>query len=326
MMKGLGEFVQRGLAFCVCFPKVLPQKSVRPDANQRHGRARFGQPHTFGLQRLAFTEINCLVMTETSRTPAQLRNMFGANLRSLATAYPSISDLSRQLGINRTQFNRYLSGESFPRPDVLARICSFFGVDARVLLEPVDSLKSSSDPVNNSFLRNFVGAGVQNLPEDVFPSGFYRFSRRSFVNLDTYVLGLVHIRRDGPNTFLKGYESKEAMRMQGLPTDPASREFRGLVMQQEDGIAIVAARSNSMTCSFNYLSRVASFENNYWVGYVTRTVPESVSGLRATRLVYEYLGFELSAVLPALRASGFCKVDALLPFHRRLLQPGTDFL
>ena len=61
--------------------------------------------------------------------------MFGANLRQLAADYPSISDLARQLGINRTQFNRYLSGESFPRPDVLARICRFFEIDARVLLE-----------------------------------------------------------------------------------------------------------------------------------------------------------------------------------------------
>jgi transcriptional regulator with XRE-family HTH domain len=64
--------------------------------------------------------------------------MFGSNLRSLAKGYTSISELSRQLGINRTQFNRYLSSESFPRPDVLARICFFFEVDARVLLESVD--------------------------------------------------------------------------------------------------------------------------------------------------------------------------------------------
>ena len=268
---------------------------------------------------------NSPVMTDTPRTPAQLRNMFGANLRSLAADYPSISDLSRQLGINRTQFNRYLSGESFPRPDVLARICSFFEVDARVLLEPVGSIDNSSDPVNNDFLREFVGAGVMNIPEEVFPSGFYRFSRRSFVNIDRFVIGYVHIRRQGPNTFLRGFEAKEALAIQGLPTNIKAREFRGLVMQQEDGIAIAASRHNSMTCSFNYLSRVASFENNYWVGYVTRTVPESVSGLRATRLAYEYLGNDLKTVLPAVRQTGFCSEDELLPFHRRLLQPGSAF-
>ena len=79
-------------------------------------------------------------MPEMRRSPAELRSMFGENLRILANDYPSISELSRQLGINRTQFNRYLSGESFPRPDVLWKICDFFEVDARVLLEPVQNI------------------------------------------------------------------------------------------------------------------------------------------------------------------------------------------
>jgi transcriptional regulator with XRE-family HTH domain len=81
-------------------------------------------------------------MSKELKKPAELRSMFGSNLRSLAKGYTSISELSRQLGINRNQFNRYLSSESFPRPDVLARICFFFEVDARVLLESVDHMQS----------------------------------------------------------------------------------------------------------------------------------------------------------------------------------------
>ena len=74
------------------------------------------------------------------RTPAELRSMLGANLRQLADRYPSVAELCRQLGVNRTQFNRYLSGESFPRPDVLDRICRFFDVDARILLKPLEEI------------------------------------------------------------------------------------------------------------------------------------------------------------------------------------------
>ena len=251
--------------------------------------------------------------------------MFGANLRKLAEGYPSISDLSRQLAINRTQFNRYLSGESFPRPDVLARICAFFDVDARVLLEPVDRINHARDPISSPFLRNFIGAGAYDVSEDLFPSGYYRFSRRSFIDRDLFIVALVLVTRDGPFTQLRGFETKEAMRIQNLPEDARSREFRGNVMQQEDGIAIIAARSNAMTCSFNYLSRVASFQNNFWVGYVTRTVPETVDGLRATRLVYEYLGKRVSDALPARRTAGFCDEDNLQPFHKRLLRPDIPF-
>lgn len=264
-------------------------------------------------------------MAQNLQSPAQLRAMFGANLRQLSASYPSISDLSRQLGINRTQFNRYLAGESFPRPDVLARICSFFNVDARVLLEPVDQIGSKDDPISDPFLRDFVGPGVRGVASENFPSGFYRFSRRSFVDLDIFVVGLVHIRREGANTFLRGFEARDAMRLQDLPTGVAEREFRGLVMQQEDGIAIVAARSNSMTCSFNYLSRAASFTNNFWAGYATRTVPEATGGMRVTRLVYEHLGDKAAQAIGPARSRGFCG-DADLPdFHRRLLQPDKEF-
>ena len=78
-----------------------------------------------------------------------------------------------------------------------------------------------------------------------------------------------------------------------------------------------------MTSSFNYLYRVASFENNYWVGYITRTVPEEVGKPRAVRMVYEYLGAKVANALPVARKTGFHTIDELPPFHRRLLRPDT---
>ncbi len=264
-------------------------------------------------------------MTHTNRSPAELRNMFGTNLRMLARKYPSISELSRQLGINRTQFNRYLSGESFPRPDVLDRICTFFEVDARILLDPVDSISNGGQILDGPFLSDFLGIGVQNVPEQAFPSGFFRFTRRSFISDTKFVTGLVFVfRRDG-QTFIRGFEAKEAMTQQGLPSDSASREFRGYVTQQEDGIAMVISRRKAMTCSFNFLSRVSSFENNFWVGYVTRTVRESPTSTRATRMVYEHLGRDSKKVFQAAHAAGFVAEEDLTPFSRRLLQIDDPF-
>ena len=264
-------------------------------------------------------------MSKVSRSPTELRNMFGANLRELAREYPSISELSRQLGINRTQFNRYLSGESFPRPDVLERICSFFDVDARILLDPVNSIDTKGQVLNGSVLNDFLGPSVSLLSEDTFPSGIYRFSRRSFVKDHQYLLGLSLIFRQDGVTYVKGFEAKDAMRHQGLPTDPHSREFRGYATRQDDGVALVIARRGALTCSFNYLSRVASFENNFWVGYVSRTVRESPSGTRATRMVYEHLGHNTGEILAAARQTGFVSESGLMPFHRRLLQVETPF-
>lgn len=259
------------------------------------------------------------------RTPAQLRNMFGANLRTLSENYRSISALSRELGINRTQFNRYLSGESFPRPDVLARICDFFHVDARVLLEPVDQITRDEGPVASKFLKDFMGETVRVVPEEDFPSGFYHFSRRSFVKETDFVRGLVHVTRQGNSTFLRGYEPKAAMAMQGIPPTPAAREYRGFVLKVEDGVTVMTARRGGITASINYLNRVTSFENNYWVGFVARTVRENSTATRMTRLVYEHLGHDPARILKEARAAGFCLFDALIPFHQRLLQPNDPF-
>ncbi|MHA6344857.1 helix-turn-helix domain-containing protein [Roseivivax sp. CAU 1761] len=263
-------------------------------------------------------------MMADERSPAELRDMLGANLQLLAASAESISALCRELGINRTQFNRYRAGESFPRPDVLYRICRYFDVDARILLEPVEKLRATSvDLLHHPEIAEFVGAGSVVLDESQFPSGFYRFSRRSFVAPDRYLRGLVYVyRRDG-YAFIRGYEAKEAMRQQDLAPTPRNREFRGFLMPQESGIAALVSRRDALTISFNFLSRVPSFENNYWVGYVTRTVPESASGHRVTRLVYEYLGRRGDRVRGAARETGLCSAEALPVFHRTQLKTET---
>jgi hypothetical protein len=257
--------------------------------------------------------------------PAQIRTIFGDNLRLLAQDEPSITILASKLGINRTQFNRYLTGESFPRPDILARICAFFNLDARILLEPLADIVPARSPSLGNYMNEFLVSNTQAIPESLFPNGFYRFTRRSFIDRSVFVLGLVYIFRDGEATYLRGYETVEAMKMQSLPTSPKLREFRGVVLQQEEGIAIIAARKNAMTSSFNYLNRAASFGNNFWVGYITRTIPEDAAGMRVTRLVYEHLSQDAATVLQASRAKGFYPIQDLAPFHQRLLRPDQNF-
>lgn len=264
-------------------------------------------------------------MARNTRAPTELRNMFGENLRVLSRGHPSISELARQLGINRTQFNRYLGGESFPRPDILDRICSFFGVDARILLEPVDTLRTGNDILDGRFLEDFLGNSSRDIPEDIFPSGFYRFSRRSFVSQGHFVIGLVYVFREDGATYIRGYEAREAMRQQGLPVSSPSREFRGFFTRQEDGVSALIARRNAHSATFNYLGRVASFENNFWLGYVIRPVPEFVTGMRAVRMVYEHLGSATGDILSTARRAGLVEEADLMAFHRRLLRLDEPF-
>ncbi len=263
---------------------------------------------------------------EPELSPAELRSVFGANLRKLGSSAASISALCRDLGINRTQFNRYLAGESFPRPDVLHRICTFFDVDARILLEPVDDIAEAPQSLmSHPFLADYVGAGMLGLGEEDFPSGFYRFSRAAFSEESRFVVGVVRIFRKDGMTFLRGFEPKEALAMYDLPTDAASREYRGLVLQQAEGIAALVSRKGAVTTSFNYLSKAGGLANHFWVGYAVRTTPENHSGRRAARLVYEYLGTDTHKVLAAARGSGYRTAKELVPFHRQQLRVDEDF-
>lgn len=255
-----------------------------------------------------------------------LRSIFGSNLRHLSGNYASIAGLCRELGINRTQFNRYLSGESFPRPDVLHRICCFFGVDARILLEPVQEIPPGQrDILDHPAVSAFIGRGAVTVTEEEFASGFYRFSRPSFTDDQLFVIGLVYVFRADGFTFIRGFEPKEAMIQQGLPTSPANREFRGVVMRQDQGVAALIARHGALTCTFNFLSRVTAYENNFWEGYATRTVRESLSGRRAARMVYEHIHGNTAAILATARKAGFATRDELYPFHAKLLQLDIPF-
>ena len=258
--------------------------------------------------------------------PAHLRSIFGQNLRHLASMYPSVAGLCREMGLNRTQFNRYLAGESFPRPDILHRICQFFGVDARVLLEPIARTRHRTrDVLSHPALEGFLDARTIRVPQSRFPSGFYRFLRRSFIGEEDFVQGLVHVSRRDGHTLLRGYDPRDAAGKQGPALRAEDREFRGLVMRQEEGVMAIVNHRGALGCSFNFLTPETAFQSNLWEGYATRAVRERVTGCRAVRMIYEHLGNDLAAALAAARGAGLIPVGDIPRHHRRLLQIGRDF-
>ncbi len=62
-------------------------------------------------------------------------NNFSSNLKFLCGFYSSISEVCRKLEINRQQFNRYLSGKSFPSYKNFKKICDFFGIEGEEIIK-----------------------------------------------------------------------------------------------------------------------------------------------------------------------------------------------
>jgi len=54
---------------------------------------------------------------------------FSRNLRLACSFHPSIAQVCRRLGVNRAQFNKYLSGAARPSAHTLRRISDFFGLE-----------------------------------------------------------------------------------------------------------------------------------------------------------------------------------------------------
>lgn len=54
---------------------------------------------------------------------------FRRNLTFICRYFESISYICRRIGMNRQQFNKYLSGKSFPSRKTMRRLCDYFGVE-----------------------------------------------------------------------------------------------------------------------------------------------------------------------------------------------------
>lgn len=58
---------------------------------------------------------------------------FAENLRAMCARHGSIAAVCRALGMNRQQFNKYLSGSTLPNVATLEKICVFFGIESESL-------------------------------------------------------------------------------------------------------------------------------------------------------------------------------------------------
>lgn len=72
----------------------------------------------------------------TGHAAAAAPDDFSRNLRLACSYHPSIAGVCRRLGVNRPQFNKYLSGATRPSAHMLQRICDFFGVEPDEIVLP----------------------------------------------------------------------------------------------------------------------------------------------------------------------------------------------
>ena len=170
--------------------------------------------------------------------------VFGENLRLLCKTRPSIASVCRDLDINRVQFNRYMSGHSFPKPNVLQQICDYFLVNSRIYLEPLtpDDLERVERGQSQSVVqaqRSYLHQAVDyfergialTVSQSELPDGIHCFWRRSFSELETASCNLISIKTvEGVRVF-KSLELLKSQRNRAEISGRSTPSSRGVVMR-----------------------------------------------------------------------------------------------
>lgn len=240
---------------------------------------------------------------------------FARNLRLLCGYYPSIAEVCRRLGINRPQFNRYLSGRFRPGGHTLRRLCEFFGVDVHEVLLPSAQFErlvqvrprrpASADSAGAvaPHLAHLQAIGTAGLDRFL---GFYFETYLSMAYPGQVLRTLVAFERQGDRVV---YQRTE--RLVEHPNDkPYHGRYLGLVHLLGDRIFL----SDHETLTGLEMTQTILFPS--YRNRVTRLtglrLGVSGSGERTpccARVVYEYLGRSVN-LRQALRLCGLYAPDA----------------
>ena len=259
-------------------------------------------------------------------SPSEIRNIFSQNLRILCKSRGSVSEVCRAIGVNRTQFSRYLAGDAFPRPDLLLRLCDYFEVDANILIRPV----ALSDEAPQDILASTLSQYAKLLPgteygvsQQHLPSGIYRQWRRSFMWPQYIFSGLCRISREGAVTRWKSYEpaasnyllldDRPAMPERGLNKTIQVRRHLGYAIRINQTVCILGAPPDGPVMRFSTLQPGFGGNQDLWSGYCALLRSPQENALTVVPSIFERLNVNTFSALLTLGRSRYFYEPGELP-------------
>jgi transcriptional regulator with XRE-family HTH domain len=238
-------------------------------------------------------------------TPAALRQVLGDNLRLLCRDLGSVTKLCTEIGVNRTQFKRYISGEAFPRPDVLYRICTRFGVDANILLHPIQPrVRDLMEVATDALYRNVMSLNRRPFDHYLLPDGMYHFWRMSFQKPGKVYSGIAWIHtRDG----VKHWKATDVF---ADPVRAGTRRFarisqsKGVMFQHFDGVSLICATSIESTFNLTFFEYGLAGQTRYYTGLSFLTRRRTMDSNRLSITVMEKLPDDAAVWRRVARTAG----------------------
>ncbi|WP_417249046.1 hypothetical protein [Celeribacter sp.] len=257
-----------------------------------------------------------------SETPAEIRRHFSRNLAELVKEAPSVASVCRDISLNRTQFNRYLAGESFPPPDVLTRICDRFSVSSRIINEPLSDIRRSTlfdlrSKADISPIINKIWKDRRNrLPDGLY--GYYIGDTRNNTSVIRR-LARIHTLDNGVKVF-KCAVSYEFARDSGQSTHWRDRVYTGMFFGHTDAFSLVTSSSYSPLmyyCLFETGLRGLPF---FYPGTLVATQSQRPDQRQIVPALLERLRGGMAEYRHYRKRIGHCEVKHLDPLQREFFE------
>lgn len=244
-----------------------------------------------------------------------MREDFSKNLRLLCSYYRSIAEVCRKIPINRSQFNKYLSGSSLPSNFILRQICDFFGVEEYEIFLPHEQFSSIVQVrpkiTSPSGLEKFLPSvqGLRNQSDGRLEKyhGFYYETYFSMAFPGQILRNLVSIVVDDEGAH---YQRIERVKPGEGRTRLCKSRYRGFAFFLTDRIFMVdyeALTENEMTQTILYPTYKSQID--LLAGLKRGVSASDIREPACARVIYEYLGSHVN-LRAALKKCGLYAADS----------------
>ncbi|WP_108365595.1 helix-turn-helix transcriptional regulator [Limnohabitans sp. Bal53] len=256
---------------------------------------------------------------------------FVNNLKLACSYYPSVSEVARKVGINRQQFMRYLSSESYPSRHNLRKLCDLFGVDEFELLMPVHQFR------NLLRLKKERDEGLVKLPPLLPPLLQLVQRQRAELSKNLGYFHVYYLSASRPGSVLKSlihiyewqeftlYKRIERLKVPGSKGQAELYKYSGMVGVVGDRLHLIDQETltgSELTHTILY----PSYRNRitYLTGLTVGVSGNDAHRPSASRIALEYAGNTVNLRRAIADCGLFAPEDPAVPaiISRYLCQPG----
>lgn len=242
------------------------------------------------------------------------------NLKLACSHYRSISEVCRLLGLNRAQFNKYLSGQSQPTAYNLKRIGDFFGVEGYELHLPPEQFArligtaAAATPVLHEPLANLLGPLMERSAGLSRYCGYF-FEYSNCMSVPGYILlSLVHVWEEAGCYLFERHERQERNSTTDMQSEDWLRcRYLGAGFQLQDRLFLMDYESLTLN-EMSQTILIPSFKSRVTrLNGIKSGVASSDDRMpTCTRVVWEFLGTEIN------RVNAYRQVRLYLPDDPRI--------